>query len=172
MGQCLPYLLGDERHKGMQEHERVAHDPNEHLLCVLSFGAALLKSYLGYLDIPVAENIPDEIIELRDSHAQLEFLKVIGNFLNKVVVKADDPLILESEVCGQLALDILVADIHQNESRSVPQLVGKVAARADLLVGESHIVAGAVARGKSEPKCIRTVLVDYLERINTVAERL
>ena len=63
--------------------------------CVLSLRAALLKSYLGYLDVPVAENIPDEIIELRDSHAQLEFLKVIGNFINKGHCKADDPLILE-----------------------------------------------------------------------------
>ena len=66
----------------------------------------------------------------------------------------------------------VVAEVHQNKSCRIPNLIGKVTARLNSLVGETHIVSGAVARCKCKSQSVRSVFVDYLKRVNAVAERL
>ena len=156
----------------MKQFECVSENPDKNSLCVHGVFAALLQSDFGELDIPVAEYIPDEIIELLNCDAELKSLKIFRYFLSKVVKEAYNPFILEREIAGKALFDFLIADIHQNESRGVPELVCKVAARSDLFIGESHIISWAVARGESESQSIGAVLIYDNERINAVAQRL
>ena len=170
MRQGLPYLLGHERHKRMEELQNVGHDIYEHALCTLRGLAALLQTNLRKLDIPVAENIPDEIVELLNGDSELESLKIIGNLSDEVVIEAEHPLILERKFFGQFRL-LGAVEIHEDKACGVPELIGKVAARLNLFVGISHIVSGAVAVGKGEAQSVRAVLVNDLERVNAVAQR-
>ena len=59
-----------------------------------------------------------------------------------------------------------------DEARCVPNLVAEVAGRLYALVRETHIVSGAVAGREGEAQRIRAVLVDDLQRVDAVAERL
>ena len=59
-----------------------------------------------------------------------------------------------------------------NEASGVPDLIGKVACRLDLFVHIAGIVAGAVAGHQHEAQSVCTVLVNDLQRVNTVAEGL
>ena len=61
--------------------------------------------------------------------------------------------------------------VHENETGCVPYLVGKIPARLYLLVGIAHIVARCVAGNQRETQCVSAVLVNDLQRVNTVAER-
>ena len=171
MRQGLPNLLGHERHERMEKLQNIGHDIYEHALCALCGLAALLQANLRKLDIPVAENIPDEIVELLNGDSELESLKIIGNLFDEVVIEAEHPLILERKLIGQTRFFGAV-EVHKDKACGVPELVRKVAARFDLFVGISHVVSGAVAVGKSEAQGICAVFVNDLERIDAVAERL
>ena len=66
---------------------------------------------------------------------------------------------------------LVLAEVHEDKSCGVPELVCKVTACANLLVRETHIVSGAVARCKSKSECVCAVLIYNNKRINAVAER-
>ena len=38
--------------------------------------------------------IPDEVVQLADSNAQLEFFEVVGDFLNQFVIFGEHPFVL------------------------------------------------------------------------------
>ena len=63
-------------------------------------------------------------------------------------------------------------EVHKHEAGGVPELVGEVAARLDLLIREAHIVAGRVVRRERETQRVRAVLLDDLQRVDAVAQRL
>ena len=79
----------------MQELEGVGHDINKHSLCTLRRLAALLQADFRKLDIPVAENIPDKVIDFLSGNAELKFFKVIRNLFDKIIIEAQNPLILK-----------------------------------------------------------------------------
>ena len=62
MGQALPNLLGDEGHKRVQQLEGICHDIHQNLLGIYGSLSACLQAALHQLDVPVAEDIPDEIV--------------------------------------------------------------------------------------------------------------
>ena len=92
---------------------------------------SLLQANLRKLDIPVAENIPDEIIELLNCDAELESLEIVRNLFDEVVIEAEHPLILERKLIGQTRFFGAV-EVHKDKACGVPELVRKVAARFDL----------------------------------------
>ena len=86
MGQRLPDLLGDKGHEGMQHFQDVGQDVAQHLLR-LFLGRLILtgQAGLGQLDIPIAIGVPDEVVQLLCSHAQLVVFHVGGHFADDVV---------------------------------------------------------------------------------------
>ena len=70
----------------MKKLESFAHNINENCSCGCSFVAALLKSALSKLNIPVAEDIPDKVIELLYCNTKLKLIKVVCYFLGKSIV--------------------------------------------------------------------------------------
>ena len=70
----------------MKKLKSFAHNINKDCSCSCSFVATLLKSDLSKFDVPVAEDIPDEVVELLYSNTKFELIEVVCNFLSKSVV--------------------------------------------------------------------------------------
>ena len=171
--QALPDFLGDIGHEGVQQLQGAAHDPYQHLTGGLCLGfVAGLHADFGNLDIPVAEAIPQEVVELLDGNAQLEFLQIVGNFLGHVVQSADNPLVFQLQGFGQSVGHIVAVNVHEDKAGSVPNLVGKVPAGGHLFVGEAQVVSGAVAGHQSKAQGVRAVLLNDLQGVDSVAQRL
>ena len=70
----------------MKKLQNIGENVNENGRCVaLCLGIVALKSDFCNLDIPVAEYVPAEIVELLNCDTELEFVKVIGNLFCKVI---------------------------------------------------------------------------------------
>ena len=116
------------------------------------------ESRLCKLDVPVAETIPNEVVKLLHGDAQLELFEILGHLAREGVEGADDPAVLQRKLAGQLGCYLIAVDVHVNKAGGVPDLIGKVAAGFDLLVGEAHVVSGLlpvarVKRSASAPYC-------------------
>ena len=59
-GQVLPDLLGDEGHEGMEQLQDAVEGVGQH---GLGRRVALAQADLGELDVPVAELVPDEMVD-------------------------------------------------------------------------------------------------------------
>ena len=157
--QALPDFLSDIGHEGVQQLQGTAHNPHQHLTGSLCLGFVVgLHPDLGDLDIPVAEAIPQEIVELLDSDTQLEFLQIVGDLFGHIVQSADNPLVLQLQRIGQSIGYVVTVDIHEDKASGIPNLVGKVPAGGYLLVGEAQVVSGAIAghQGKAQGICTMT----------------
>ena len=169
MGQGLPDLLGDEGHEGMQQLQSARQHVAQYPLgpaggfLVLSGEAGLAQ-----FDIPVAEVVPDEGIELVRGDAQFVAVDVLGDFLHQGVVPAQDPLILQIQLPGQVK--VLHLQIHQQEAGSVPDLVAEVAVGLHPLVIETGVVAGGDAGAQGEAQGVGAVFVDDLHGVDAVAQ--
>ena len=97
MRERLPDFLGDERHKRMQQLESALHDIDQHLLCAKRRCSTRLQPGFAELYIPVAEDIPDEVIELLYRHPQFKFLEIFGDILHQRIVFGKYPLVLNCE---------------------------------------------------------------------------
>ena len=62
--------------------------------------------------------------------------------------------------------------IHHDKTGSVPDLVGKVTAGLHALHIETHIVAGRVAGNQGETQGVCAILIDDLQRVDTISQRL
>ena len=166
----LPDLLGDKGHKGMQQLEGVAHHIHQYLTGRLGSIPARLQTGLGQLDIPVAENIPDKVIDLLYRDTQLKLFQIVGGFPHQSIILAQQPFILNGKGVRQRYLHLLVGQVHQDKAGGVPQLVGKVAAGPNLGVGIPHIVSGAVSGGKGQTQGVGAKLVNDFQRVHTVTQ--
>ena len=84
VGQILPDFLGDEGHKRMQQPQQLIQNIDKHLQGgLLTVGILGIQPCLGQLDIPVAVGVPDKVVHLLDSHAQLILFQILGNFSNQ-----------------------------------------------------------------------------------------
>ena len=99
-------------------------------------------------------------------------IKVIGNLFNNVVEVRKNPLILKLKIFRDIRCRLVLIKVHQNKTCCIPKLVGKVTACFNTLGGISHIVTRGITGSQSESQSIGTVLFNFLERINTVTQRL
>ena len=66
--------------------------------------------------------------------------------------------------------DGLISEIHHDEPGSIIDLVAEIPCSFDLFGRVTHIGAGSGTRGEAESQRVNTVLPDYLEGVNAVAE--
>ena len=59
---ALPELLGDERHERVEQPQAVVEHVGEHAQRPLVAG---VEAHLRHLDVPVAELVPEEVLDLR-----------------------------------------------------------------------------------------------------------
>ena len=167
-------LLGDEGHEGMQQLQRLGQHVHQHLAGVVGLlGIGGVQANLGDLDVPVAVNLPDEVLHLLGSQAQLELIQIVGDGAGQVVQGGQNPLVAQVQLIrsGQTGLEVL-GQVHHHEAGGVPQLVGEVAAGLDLLVGEAHVVAGGGTQNQGQAQGVGAVLGDDLQRVDAVAQTL
>ena len=62
--------------------------------------------------------------------------------------------------------------VHHDEAGCIPHLVGEVTAGLHPLPIEAHIVAGRISGDQRETQCIRAVLINHLQRVNTISQGL
>ena len=117
----------------MKELERTDEDGLKRPECRLSAVSApilpVVEAGLDHLDIPVAELIPYEVVDLLHRDAQLEALHVVRDLTDNVVVAGQNPAVLGLKSLRQLRGEALrfVFHVHHDEAARIPHLVGEVA---------------------------------------------
>ena len=174
MGQGLPDLFREEGHEGVEQFQHAVHAVDEDGLRGLCAFAAFLETDLGDLDVPVAEQVPDEVVELGEGHAQFIAVDVLADLFAEGVELREDPLVFDGEVFdgGQVCRTLGTVEVHEDVTGGIPDLVAEVTGGLDLLLGIAHVVSGAVAGDEGEAEGICAVLVDDDQRVDAVAEGL
>ena len=137
--------------------------------CVSS---SLLQTRFYHLDVPVAELLPDEIVNLLYGDAQLVLVHVFGHILCQAVDLGQDPACLPSVRSSEdpRCRTSRFLHVHHDKTGCVPYLVGKVPAGLHTLPVETHVVAGCVTGHQRQTQRICAVFVDHFQRIDTVAQ--
>ena len=130
------------------------------------------KSWFNDLNIPVTELGPDKVVDLLNRNTEFVFLHVLGNFLRQSIYLGKDPLICLLEFLISRLCDRIITQMHHNETGCIPYLIGKVTAGFYTFVVETHIVTRRITCNKGETKCVCTVFINNLQRVNTIAEGL
>ena len=93
---------------------------------ILCLFVITLKSDFCNFDIPIAENVPNEIIKLLNSNSKLIFFKVIGNIFSKGINLRYNPFVLNCKVTWKSVIFEIICKIHQYKTSSVPKFICKV----------------------------------------------
>ena len=171
MGKGLVDLLRDEGHEGMQQLQDLRQHVQQHLLGADGrVGVIPVQAGLGQLDVPVAEGVPDEVVDLGGGHAQLVLVEVVRDLAAQVVELGQYPAVLQLQPVGQPVL--LNRQVHHHEAGRVPQFVGEVAHGLAALHVKAHVVAGGVAGDQVEAKGVGAELLDHFDGIDAVPQAL
>ena len=88
--------------------------------CVLRGQASffILGRYgrFGKLNVPVTVIVPEEVVNRRQSNAQLVFVKVCVDALYAFLKLCENPLVLNRELLLVRLFDFVYSEVHQNES--------------------------------------------------------
>ena len=177
--QICPDLFCDIRHERVEQAEHILQDFDQDCSGYLFiFFIVAVQSALDDLDVPVAELVPDQIVCSLPSQCQIVFLHGFRDVFCSVVDSGNDPLVLIlkrgliqiCQICHLAEIAVFVLQVHDNEPGCVPQFIGKVSGGFQLVRLESHVISRCDACGQHEPQCIRTVLIDDLQRVDPVAQ--
>ena len=137
---------------------------------LVSFAFSLVKAFLGQFDVPVAVGIPDEVVNGIGSVAEFKFIEVFRDFRDGFIEGREDPAVGQGQVFifGNEGF-IEIAEVHDDEFRGVPNLIGKVAVGFDAFHVEAHVVARRIARNQGEAQCVGTVLFADAQGIDAIA---
>src|SRR5262249_15191142 len=98
------------------------------------FGVASgLKDRFAGFEIPVAELVPDEVIERAGAFIEAEFVDAARARLDGVREPREDPAVREELRSRRGAGERLAADMRQREADGVVELVAEVAIALDAL---------------------------------------
>ena len=97
MRNSLINFFCNKGHKGVQQLQNIRQHIHQHRLG--GIGALTgLQTDLGDLNIPVAEHIPNKIIQLGNSDTQFKPLQVVRHFLSQGIDLGEDPLVLNRQI--------------------------------------------------------------------------
>src|SRR5882724_1603136 len=98
-GQALPELFGNVWHEGVQEPQRLFQNRDQASTGLVPFSTRGFVGYIrfGQLYIPVAEIIPEEVIEGLDSLVKRIILNRSVDGLSGAVQSRDYPAVMQRE---------------------------------------------------------------------------
>ena len=131
----------------------------------------MIHTILGDLNVPVTELIPYEIVYLRKGNTQFEFIQVLCNILHQCIACRQNPLICRHQFRGFRLRYILSFHIHKDETRRIPYLIGKITACLYSFIIETHVITRRITCDQCHTKCICTILIDNIQRVDTIAQR-
>ena len=113
---------------------------------------------LDQLQIPVAEVVPDEVVDRLRGKIEAIAVELLRDFCLETLQARHDPAIrlrqLDRVVGGR---HVVVADLHEREPRGVPELVAEVAIALDTAQVETDIAPGRGKCGEGEAQCVGAV---------------
>ena len=111
-------------------------------------------------------------MDLLHRYTELVFIHILCHIFRNRIGARDDPPVSRCQVRGIRLMKRHIVQIHQNETGCIPHLVGKITACLDAFIVIAHVIAGRIAGHECQTQCIRAVLINDLERIDAVPERL
>ncbi len=172
-GELRPQLLGDEGHEGMEQLQRpVEHEAGHGAGLGRRRCVAAGKDRLDQLEIPVAIDVPDEVIDGAGRLVEAEGLQGLGDGGKRPLALAGDPAVQRHLGGGRIEAGARHAFVHLGEARGVPQLGGEVAIALD--AGRAELDVAPLRRhgGQGEAQRVGAVGVDQVEGIDDVPLRL
>ena len=144
-------------------------------------GVGEIEAELDDFEIPVAEVAPEELVDEVGGFVESISGERGVHFGGDGIEAGDDPAGFERGAAwdgwrlaeqGRVDFDAGFAgalDVHEDEARGVPDLVGEGAIAFGAGFAEGDVGAGRGHGGEGEPHSIRAVLFDDLDRVDDVA---
>ncbi len=167
--QVLPDLLCHKRNDGMEEfQDRFQYVPQNPSGDGCGIG---IEQGLRELDIPVAEQVPGELIELVRSVVEPILLQSVSGRLNGLIELGQDPCVGQAELpgIGGRPSGSEALNVGQDELPRIPDLVDEEAVPLDALVADPDIPSHGGEGGKCKPEGVGTVFVHLDDGVHDVA---
>ena len=151
LGELCPKLLGDEGHEGMEQEKRAVEDEGGHGARLL--GSRLVASgqdRLDQLEIPVAVDMPDEVIDGAGRLVEAEGFERFGHGGCRPLALAGDPAIDGKLGRAWREIASRPTAIDLRKPRRVPQLGGEVAVALHAAVAQLDVAPLRRHGGESE----------------------
>ena len=147
----MPQLLGDEGDEGMTERQDRFVDPDQDGLLHLPFHLARPggEHGLDHFEVPVAEFVPDELVEGGARLVEPVFLDPPADLVDHALEPGEDPPVRHRQVVRKLP-QRRVVDIHPDESARLVQLVHEVAVPPSTGRGHGYPALGGSDEGEAE----------------------
>ena len=155
----------------MQQAQRlVEHEDEDALDAGALLGVAPVEAALRELDVPVAELVPEEVVERAGGLAELVGVDALVHSRGEIRETREDPAVRDLARLGCARLVAL--EVHHHEAAGVPDLVREVAAREQLVLGELEVLGARDLQHEAEAHAVGAVVLHEVERIDAGAERL
>ncbi len=170
--QCAVDLLCDERHKRMKQLQSFGQNAvlRSTVQRVSPLVGLAVQTRFYHLDVPVAELLPQEIVNLLYGNAELVAVHIVRHLTDQRIYLRKDPFICQCQAHPGFSDGLCFFQVHHDETGRVPYFVGEVPAGLHALHVETHVVAGRVSGDQRQTERVRAVFVDDFERIDTVSE--
>src|ERR1044072_2618043 len=120
---------------------------------------------LRQLDVPIAEVVPEEVVERVDSLVELVRLDGRRDLARGLVQARDNPAVVQRptlRVAFEAATNLRALGVQEAEARGVPNLVGEVAVTFDLILVPTRV--GRAEGGEHHSRRGHAGLVEPTER--------
>ena len=172
---AVPQFLGQERHEGVQQAQGRREGVVHHLERMpLLLRRPLVERRLGIFDVPVAEGVPEEIVQRQRRVVEAVALQVVVHGGDGLVQLGQQVLVVGRQrrrIEGEVA-HIEPLRVHLHEAGGVPYLGAEVAADLELFVRDVDILPRGRNHQQRETQGVGAVFLDNVERIDGIAEAL
>ena len=126
------------------------------------------------LDIPVAEFVPEEVVDRSCRVVEPHFVEVFADFLRDILKFREDPLVCKREVVGfvfdRVEIEFFaVSELHEAESRRVVYLVDESPVAFEPFVRKFYVASCERHHREGEAESVRAVFFSDYERIDDVS---
>ena len=144
----------------------------ECIICCFQIFICFPETNFRHLNVPVAEFIPQEVINFLYSDSKLVFIHIVCNITDYGVQLGKDPFVFKAEIIQICRLSYSLAlQIHHNETGCIPDFVCKITAGLYTFPVETHVISRCITCDQSQSKCICAVFINNFQRIDTISER-
>src|ERR1700682_2363836 len=143
--------------------------PGGALLGLSSVLRVVLQLHLGELEVPLAILVPHQLVDRFGGQVEAISSEVGCNLRFRSLHAALYPAISDrqSRRLGGVEANILAVDVHEHESRRVPQLVAEIAITFAAREIEVECPAGGREAGKCETYCVGAITRDTVRQLRS-----
>ena len=148
--QLLPQLLSDERCDRMQQVESLRQHPGGGVAGLrLRLGLVAEKQGFGQLDVPVAEGVPEKVVEPKRGIVESVGLERARDRRGRLLGLTDDPAVEGLPTVARIEARAQTGLVELHEAGGVPELGDEIAVALDPARAELDVAA---LRGRGEER--------------------